>query len=319
MSMEQTRRQFLKNASLLSVGGLALGTAGVPAAAQQPIRRAGPARLKIGLNAYSFSKALNDKIKGRGPGLTLMDLLEFCAQHDFEAIDPTGYFFPGYPNVPDDAYIYAFKRRAFDLGLAISGTGVRNDFATTDKARREADVRHVKEWVEVAAKLGAPVLRVFAGPVPPGYEQKWEEVARWMAECLRVCADYAARFGVIIGVQNHGDMLKSADEVIRLIEMVGSPWLGAINDTGYFLTQDPYEDIARLIPYTVNWQIKERLGGKHGTEPTDLKRLFRLIRAGGYRGYVPIETLSQAGRDYDPFEVVPAFLKKVREAIEATA
>jgi hypothetical protein len=34
----------------------------------------------------------------------------------------------GYPQVPQDDYIHRIKRRAHDLGLAISGTGVRNDF-----------------------------------------------------------------------------------------------------------------------------------------------------------------------------------------------
>ena len=43
------------------------------------------------------------------------------------------------------------------LGLDISGTGVRNNFATPDKDKRAADVKHVKEWVEVAARMGAPV------------------------------------------------------------------------------------------------------------------------------------------------------------------
>lgn len=317
---ELTRRHFLKYAAWAPVcAAAAWNLSRGQVAAQQPIARVGGAKLKIGLNAYSFSKLLNDHLRGRGPGMTLFDLLEFCAQHDFEAIDPTGYFFPGYPKVPADSYIFAFKRRAFDLGLAISGTGVRNDFATTDAQKRAADVQHVKEWVEVAAKLGAPVLRVFAGPVPEGYEGRWEEVAKWLADSLRQCAEHAAKYGVIIGVQNHGDMLKSADDVIRILKMVDSPWLGAINDTGYFLTANPYEDIARIVPYTVNWQIKERLGGKNGTEPMDLKRLFRIIRAGGYRGYVPIETLSQPGTEYNPREVVPQFLKKVREALEATA
>ena len=106
------------------------------------------------MNAYSFSKALTDGLAGRSQGMTLLELLDFCAIHDFDAIDPTGYFFPGYPKVPADEYINKFKRRAFELGIDISGTGVRNNFASPDKASRAADVKHVKEWIEVAAKLG---------------------------------------------------------------------------------------------------------------------------------------------------------------------
>lgn len=323
MQTELNRRTFLKSAgalSLAAIAGTRFGEQNAPAL--EPIKRAGPAKLKVSLNAYSFARLLNDHLRGRGKGITLLELLDFCAQHDFEAIDPTGYYFPGYGSVregkkgvPTDAYIREFKRKAFDLGIAISGTGVANDLATADKEKRAADVKHIKDWVEVAAKLGAPVLRVFSGPVPQGYEGKWDEVAKWLAEDLKTCADYAEKFGVIIGVQNHGDMLKSADDVIKLLTMVDSRWLGAINDTGYYVTSDPYVDMARIVPYTVNWQVKQRLGGKEGTAPMDLKRLFRLMKDGGYRGYVPIETLSQPGTAYDPLTFVPQFLKEVREAM----
>jgi sugar phosphate isomerase/epimerase len=323
-----SRRNFLRNSALLPLGVAAGGTgiAGGIASAQAPIQRCGGPKLKISLNAYSFAKPLNDHLRGRGKGITLFDLLDFCAQHDFEAIDPTGYYFPGYGSVregkkgvPTDAYIRDFKRRAFELGIAISGTGVANDLATADAEKRAADVKHIQDWVEVAAKLGAPVLRVFSGPVPRGYEDKWDEVAQWMVADLKKCTQHAEKYGVLIGIQNHGDMLKSADQVLKIIQMVDSPWFGAINDTGYYLTPDPYVDMARVVPYTVNWQVKQRLDGKEGTAPMDLKRLIGLMKVGGYRGYVPIETLSQPGQDYDPFTVVPQFLRQVRQAIAATA
>ena len=140
-----------------------------------------------------------------------------------------------------------------------------------------------------------------------------------MVADLKQCVQHAEKHGVIIGIQNHGDMLKSADQVIKVVNMVDSPWFGAINDTGYYMTPDPYVDMARVVPYTVNWQVKQRLGGKEGTTPMDLPRLIHLMKAGGYRGYVPIETLSQPGKAYDPIAFVPEFLKEVRQAISQTA
>jgi len=252
--------------------------------------------------------------------MTLMDLLDFCAKHNFDAIDPTGYFFPGYPKVPADEYINNFKRRAFQLGLDISGTGVRNDFATPDELRmagqpsRADDVRHAKEWVEVAAKLGAPVLRVFAGPEPRN--EQWEMAATRMATDLREVAEHGRKFGVLIGVQNHGDMLKTADQTIKIVDMVDSDWFGVIVDTGYFLTDDPYLDIAKVVPYAVNFQVKESPFGKESEIRTDLKRLVRIVRDGGYRGYLPIETLSIPNRPYDPKKLVPQFLAELRVALD---
>src|SRR5262249_17094961 len=218
-----SRRSFLHHASRLSLG-LATGMemSCTAASAQTPIQRIGGPKLKTSLNAYSFNKALNDQIKGRGRGMSLFDLLDFCAEQNFDAVDPTGYFFPGYPKVPSDAFINEFKRRAFILGLDISGTGVRNNFASPDKDQRAADVQHVKEWVEVAAKLGAPVLRVFAGPQPQGHA--WDQVAQWMVEELKKCVAHGQKYGVLIGIQNHGDSLKTADQVHRIARMGDYEW-----------------------------------------------------------------------------------------------
>ena len=231
-----TRRRFVTLAATWPLGtalGVGLGGACRTAEAQAPIKRTGGPRLKTSLNAYSFSQSQNDPTKGRGPGMSLFDLLDFCAGVNFDAIDPTGYFFPGYPKVPGDKFLNDFKRRAFELGLDISGTGVRNDFAAPDKAQRAADVRHVKEWIECAARLGAPVIRVFAGPVPDGHT--WDEVAAWMADDLKECAEHGKQFGVLVGVQNHGDMLKTADQVLKVVRLDDSEWFGAIVDTGYLM------------------------------------------------------------------------------------
>jgi sugar phosphate isomerase/epimerase len=312
MDGKLNRRDFIHRAA--AALGLSLGGVSGPVSAQVPIKRVGGHKLKISLNAYSFNKLLNDHIKRRGKGISLMELLDYCAEQNFDAIDPTGYFFPGYPKVPSDKYVNDFKRRAFVLGLGISGTGVRNNFASPDKEKRAADVKLVKEWVEVAARLGAPVLRVFAGPEPKGHA--WDKVAEWMVEELKKCVEHGKKYGVIVGIQNHGDMLKNADQVLKIVKQVDSEWFGVIVDTGYFQVPDPYKDIARVIPHAVNWQIKEKVDGKDGKKRTDLKKLMGIIKEGGYRGYLPIETLSVSGEEYNPRTRVSAFLKEVRKALE---
>ncbi len=328
MNHTQNRREFLQRSAAVPLVALAGGgISNRQVRAAEPIKRLGGSKLKISLNAYSFTKALNDQIKGRGKGMTLFDLLDFCAEQNFDAIDATGYFFPGYPAPPSDEYINNFKRRAFQLGLDISGTGVRNDFATPDEARVPGpnkqppnmlakDVGHAKEWVEVAAKLGAPVLRVFAGPVATG--ENWETTAKRMAAALRKVADHGKKFGVLVGVQNHGDMLKTADETIQIVDMVNSDWFGVIVDTGYFMTPDPYVDIAKVMPYAVNMQIKERPFGADDPRSTDLKRLVKIIVDSKYRGYLPIETLSRKKGDtnYHPKQAVPQFLAELRAALD---
>jgi len=150
-----------------------------------------------------------------------------------------------------------------------------------------------------------------------------DEVEKWIADDIRACAEHAAKFGVIIGVQNHGDFIKTADDQIALIQRIDSPWCGAIVDTGYYRGADNYAEMAKAAPYAVNWQVKQGTEGVENEEskPTDLKRLLKIVRASNYRGYLPIEILSSRGgtAPKDPFKVVPEFLAELRRAIAETA
>ena len=319
--MTSTRRRFIQNALSVSLAGLPFTKA---PAAFGPINHVGGPSLKPALNAYSFLELLTANGKDPATGIDLFGVCDFAAKNDFAAIDLTGYFFPGYPNVPEDTYIARIKHHVHDLGLDISGTGVRNDFATADKSVRAEGVRHTKEWIEVAARLGAPVIRTFAGPQAPfkewqkaAGEAPRETVEEWMADALRECAEHGQKYGVQVAVQNHGDFLSTGEEHLSLLKRVDHEWCGALVDTGKYFTADPYSDIAIIAPYAVNWQIKETLQSRTDSPRTDFKRLVNVISQTGYRGYLPIETLSMHRKDYDPAREVINVLTELRAAIAA--
>ncbi|MBD0297828.1 MAG: sugar phosphate isomerase/epimerase, partial [Flavisolibacter sp.] len=117
------RRKFLRTA--LTFSALPLVPVSLRAATEEA-SCLGTNRFKISLNAYSFNAPLTN---GK---TTLPEVLEFCAAQGFDAVDLTGYYFPRYPEAPPDDYVYQLKRKAHHLGLAISGTGVRNDFTLPD-------------------------------------------------------------------------------------------------------------------------------------------------------------------------------------------
>lgn len=322
MNPLSTRRHFLRTTALLPLA------AGLPfaAAAFEQIQRSGGSYLKTSLNAYSFLELLNANLKDKSKGLDLFQLCDFCAKCNFDAVDLTGYFFPGYPNAPEDKYLISLKRHAFDRGLAISGTGVRNDFTTTDKAVRDEGVQRIKTWIEVAAKLGAPTVRAFADSQGPfkNWQQaaanaEREAVESWLADSLRECAEHGEKFGVIVAVQNHGDFINTGEQHLSLLRRVDHPYCAAMVDTGKYNTPDPYADIALMAPYAVNWQIKELIATPGDSPRTDMKRLLKIIRQSGYRGYLPIETLSSGRKGYDSYVEVPKMLAELNEAIAATA
>lgn len=297
------RRRFLQSIlTLPAATGFILNNQKVYA--QQSGQKVAGSKLKISLNAFSFNDPLT---KAR---MTLDELLDFCAVTGFDAVDLTGYYFPGYPAVPTDEYIFHLKRKAFLLGLDISGTGVRNDFTDPDENKRKADIKLVKNWIEVAAKLGAPVIRIFSGVQNPK-DYSWDQVAEWMVKDIRECVDHGKKNGVIVAIQNHNDFIKTADQAETIIKKVGSEWFGLILDIGSYRSGDPYKQIVQTLPYAVNWQIKENMYINGAEVKTDLAKVFAIIKSSSYRGYLPIETLG-AG---DPKVKVPVFLEEVRKAL----
>lgn len=280
----------------------AIGLTALPAAFAQPkVARLAGTRLRIGLNSYSFDRPLRDG------SMTLSDVVRYCAQHGIEALDATGYYFPGYPKVPADDFVRNLKREAFVNGVTISGTGVRNDFSVPDAAARKESVQLAKDWIEVAAKLGASVIRLFSGlRVPAGYS--FDQVLEWMIPDFKECVAHGQRHGVVVGLQNHNDFLKTADETIRVANAVNSEWFGIILDVGSLRQSDPYAEIEKLVPYAVSWQLKENVGYGAKEVPTDFRKVKAIIDKVGYRGFLPIETLGPG----DPKTKVAKLLADVR-------
>jgi sugar phosphate isomerase/epimerase len=263
-----------------------------------------PAHLKLSLNAFSFNEAL------RNGSMSLDDLLDFCAELPFDAVDPTAYYFPGYPQVPDDAFLYDFKRKAFERGLAISGTGVRNDYAQADAAARTSDMQLVEEWVIAAAKMGTPSLRVFAGKEISD-RSAWKKAWPRLIDGLKASADFGGKHGVMINLQNHYEYLKTADEVEAVMQEVNHPWLGLMLDIGSLRGQ-PYEEIKQLAPYARSWQVKEQVYRNGNAEKTDIARIVQIARDAGYRGYFPLETLGEG----DPKVKVRKLLEEAKLALQ---
>ena len=326
MNPPVTRRHFLTTSTLLPLGLVAASLVRPAAlAAAEPAPRLGGSRLKTSLNAYSFLELLNANAKDASQGIDLFKVCDFCAEQGFDGVDVTGYFFPGYPQAPDDRYLIKLKRHAFNLGLCFSGTGVRNDFTTADAGVRAEGVRRIKTWIEVAAKLGAPTVRAFADSQPPF--KNWSEAAgnapratveAWLAAALRECAEHGQKYGVIVAVQNHGDFISTGAEHLSLLNRVDHEWCAALVDTGKYFTADPYVDVALVAPRAVNWQIKETMQSTVGSPRIDMKKLLTIIRHSGYQGYLPIETLRMGRADYDSFVEIKRMLAELNAAIAAT-
>jgi sugar phosphate isomerase/epimerase len=295
------RRQFIQGSAL------ALGAALTrPLSAEVPFRSRPAAHIKLSCNCYSFNRLFREGT------MAAEDMIDFCGTLPFDAIDLTGYYLGTYPAPPARDHLFALKKRALRLGLDISGTGVRNDFTSPDESDRHAALAHVREWARVAADLDAPMLRVFTGR-PANPEDREKTLAR-VADCLLRCCDYAGEHGVMIVLQNHNELLHTAGETLELLERARHPWLGLCLDVGSLRQADPYEEIARLAPHAVTWQVKEKVYRKGEAEDLDMGRLVRIMREAGYRGYAPLEVLGSEQPLDDLAKMAGAFRKAMADS-----
>jgi len=302
---------------------------------------------KLSLNMYTFNSNIDSALKAKStpPPITTLDTIKWAAESGFDAVDVTLYYVPGYDatnlselptnNIMD--FARQIRETALEAGIEISGTGIRNDFAAPDPLQRELDINRVKYWLKPAEEMGAPVMRVFAGLVPEDIAvYGWENITKnRIVPALREVADYAAdnHPSVFIGIQNHADMLCTANQIIQLIKWVNRKNVGIINDIGSyrdFMSDDAsrynwYDDIALINPYACNFQVKTKPAGADTKEDTNLVRFFTDLRKSFYRGYVPIELLwTDAERASPrmmkelPFEETKDFLEAVRRAMVET-
>ena len=305
MKQQTTRRHFLKT-TLGASGTLAgLGWLGRSSAqAIEPFQRKGAARLQLSLAAYSFRQYF--KHKDPAKQITLFDFVDYCAAQGCVGTELTSYYFP--ENVDRD-YLIKLKRHAFLRGVAISGSSVGNNFVVPKGPKRDEQIALVKQWVDRCAVLGAPHIRVFAGP-----ESKIElaEAKKLCVSALEECGDYAGSKGIFLGLENHGGIVAEPADLLEIVQAVKSPWVGINLDTGNFHTDDPYADLARCAPYAVNVQFKSQIKrrGQQNKEAADLGRIVKMLRDVNYQGYVALEYEAPE----DPWKAVPELLKQMKAA-----
>jgi len=276
-----SRREFLAAAS---VGAASLSLTSLlpaPAAAIEPIPRNGTPKFKFSLAAYSYRSLL----AGKEPSLTLTDFVSDCAKFGCEGTELTSYYFP--KAVTHD-YLRSLRRQCFRLGLDVSGTAVGNDFGHPPGEERTKQIALVKQWIDLAEILGAPVIRIFAGHVKPGTTPAQSHSL--MVAGIEECCEYAGQHGVHLALENHGGPTATAEGLLQFVRDVNSPWFGVNLDSGNFHGDDPYKELAQIAPYALNAQIKVAMSGPDKKKvPADYKRLAAILREAHYRGYVVLE------------------------------
>lgn len=298
-----SRRSVLSSGALAataSIAGSVIGSKNVSAATA----KGAPAKnMHISCAAYSMRDIIE---KGE---MDVFGFIDMCADMECAGTELTSYYFK--ENF-DGKYLRELRRRAFNQGVTVSGTAIRNNFCRPDGPAKQNDIDHVRRWIDYAAELYAPHIRIFAGNMPK--DAKKEDGIKWVADGVRKCLDHAAEVGVFLGLENHGGITARAADHLAICDAVGEhPWFGINLDTGNYRT-NPYQELAMSAPRAVNVQIKvEVFTGPNGTkELADLERFRDILVNAGYKGWVVLE-YEAAG---DPREEIPMYIRRLKEMYE---
>ncbi|HEY2158800.1 MAG TPA: sugar phosphate isomerase/epimerase family protein [Isosphaeraceae bacterium] len=297
--MPRLRRRAFLHAALAPLGFAAV------ARAIDPIARTRPSHLKLSIAAYSYRDSLAPK--GKPPTMDLFGFCDLAADMGLDAVELTSYYFP-----PDakPAYFHRLKQYAFNLGLDVSGTSVGNNFCVAPGPERDKQLKLVRTWVDNAAELDAPVIRIFAGSKPKDCSE--DEAVDRAIQCIKVSLPYAIERGVALALENHGGIVATPEQMLRLIKAIDSPNFGVNLDTGNFHSADPYADLAKVAPYAINVQVKTEISRTgQPKEEADLSKEIGILRDAKYSGYVVLEYEAKE----DPFTAIPRHIKTLRGLI----
>lgn len=316
------RRHFLASTVL---GSAAFGVRAAPFPATQPPRR--PV-VQLAVASYSFWHF-------RGPKVPIETVIERVADLGVAGVDilHRQMDLPEREPLTADhrAYLRRLKRHAFRNGVAPVCLSTHQGFVSPDPAVVAANVEHTRKCIEICYELGIPTLRLNTGrwgttkdfnqlmsdrgvePVLPGHTEG--DGFRWCMDGITACLAKAEECGVMLALENHWGLARTAEGLLRIVHAIRSPWLGVLMDTGNFLTAPyntaDYGQLRAIAPETVFVQAKTYPGGGEWYSlDIDYRRVARLLGEVNYRGWVSLE---MEGKE-DPATAVPRSLAELRRA-----
>jgi sugar phosphate isomerase/epimerase len=228
------------------------------------------------------------------------------------------------PELSDDAE--GVKGRFAQRGVELICLGTTAHFAAPKAGERKANLELARRHIELAARLGCPMVRVSSGDAPWGTAAA---VAMMRAgEALAQLGRFAADHGVTVVVENEGELGRS-ENLWFLLDAADHPAVRCCwNPVQGLCTGDrPTISVPRLskrlhlvhlCDAKVNSDGRVESYVRPGAGQVEFERLVTLLRGIGYEGYLVFEWPKLLVKDLpQPEEVLPQFKSFVTEIIEA--
>ena len=266
-----TRREFLETSAAL----LAAPYVGV---------RPGRERLPLGFSTLGC------------PAWTWTQILDFAAAHDYAAVE-----LRGLQATMDLSQVPEFSRDGgrLDLathqlrerGLRVSCLGASAQMHEMDPVKRTAQLDEARRFIDLAAALRAPYVRVFGNNYVSGVPR--DAMLAHIARGLRELGDHARPKGVTVLIESHGDFTDSPS-LLDVLRQTDSPAVALLWDAHHTFVsgkEQPEETVRQLGPYIRHTHLKDSVTAGTdrryvltGTGEVPVRRQIEALVTLGYQG-----------------------------------
>ncbi len=211
--------------------------------------------------------------------LTLLDFPGAARAAGIDQLDVCHFHFP----CTDDAYLRAFHDRMDAVGVRLLTLLVdEGDVSAADPVPRERDLARTREWIDIAARLGARYVRVPAGEQEVGPD---DDAVRHSAEGLSALARYAKGWSVGLLTENWRPLAMSHDSLLAILDAADGT-VGLVADFGNYKGPEKYGVLRAILPRatTIHAHAMAAWVQPGMTDGGDLRRCLDLARAAGFAG-----------------------------------
>jgi len=300
------RRKFLSTAALVPFAGTFLQSCG------NSIMRS---KYKFAIATYSYWHF-------REPKVTVQEVIDHAANLGAHGVDVLHVQMDN----ETQEYLKSLRERAENSGVELICLSIHQDFVDPDKIVRDKNIEHTLRCIDIAHELGISYIRLNSGrwntiksfdelmanrgiePILPGFTE--DDGFNWCIESITECLPAAEKAGVVLALENHWGLTRTPEGLLRIVNAIGSPWLGVLMDTGNFL-EDPYDKLEQIAAQAVFVQAKTYYGGGEWyTLDLDYPRIANILKKVNYQGYISLEF---EGKE-DANTGVPKSLELLRQA-----
>ncbi len=209
-------------------------------------------------------------------------------------------------------------------GLPVIAVGASSRFSSPDAAERTAQEAGLRGMVDLAAELGAPVVRAYGGPMPE--DEAEDAVCARIAASVERVAEHAAARGVDIALETH-DGLSSARVAAAVLARVAHPRVHALWDVLHptRVGETPHQVWDWIGARVRHVHLKDARRGPDGRwravvsgeGDVPLRRCLEILWRHGYRGWITLEWEKYWEPEIAPAEVaLPQQLAVVRRWLD---